>query len=205
MANGPIGPGVRSVIGRHLTYGQRFALAAPALLLLAGYWSVLGGAWGPRFPSVDTWVVSALLLALTGLLWLRPRVPLYLLGVFAILLGFVGFWLASPVGWMWVHNNVLGGPATYSPYGGTWFGWLATILFPIGWLILAASIGRLRVGLGLYLAIGLIFALTFALSGLSGGSPPIVVALWVAYMLALWPTYVLAMLGIVGLFGRSFG
>ena len=119
------------------------------------------------------------MLALANLLWLRPHVPLYLFSVLAILLGFVGFWLASPVGWMWVHNYMLAAPPAYSPYGGIWFGWLVSF-FPVGWLLLAASVGRLRSGLGLYLAIGLIFALTFVLSGLNSGSSPLVVALWVS-------------------------
>ena len=80
------------------------------------------------------------------------------------------------------------------------------VLFPIGWLLLAGSVGHWRRGIGLYIGVGFVFATLFGVTGLVSGSPPAMVAGLVLYLLVLWPNFLLGMVtGLLGLFGRTFG
>ena len=106
---------------------------------------------------IDCLVLSFTAVAGVGLLWLRPRPIAYIIGLLCLLIAFIGFWLASPNSGRWVGSSILHDPG-YGPYGGRWFGMLF-FLFPLGWVLLGASVSNWKKGLVAYLLVGLAFVL----------------------------------------------
>jgi len=140
--------------------------------------------------------------AVLGLVALRPRYVPYAFGFLCVLLALVGFWIASPDGRQSI-SNALGMPAP-DPYALRLLGF-TSLLFPVGWVLLGASVANWRIGLLSYVLYGLIFLALTLVAGLigplgygPGRTPPL---LPVALLL-LWPEYAMVMLGI---FGYTFG
>lgn len=111
-------------------------------------------------------------LAAANLLWLRPRVIPYVLGAIALTLALTGW----PTVWL-------------------------GLLFPLAWIMLAASVSHWVVGVLSYLATGVTFlVITFV-----GGAvflwpkPPVLPDIWTMLVFPLlWPAYSLAMVGATG-------
>jgi len=142
--------------------------------------------------------MGAVALAIGGLLWLRPNPILYGLGGLGILLAMIAFWIASPVGGLWVKKYVL--PPEAGLFAARWAGWLFLVMFPAGWLLLASSVVRWTTGVIAYLSLGLLFASAWgAIWGMGGQLGLLPYFLLVGL---LWPFMILAMLGV---FGTSFG
>ncbi len=180
-----------------------------AAILLAGFAAAIWSVKGRSLAAVETSVLGLVLIAVIALLWLEPRPIPYAVGVVCLLLAFVGLWLGSPDGGRWIANSILHDPS-YGPYGGRFFGYLF-LLFPVGWVLLAASVATWKIGLVTYLVAGLVFMLMNAVTGMFGPSAPGIVTNLTTGMLSpfvlgtillLWPQYTLIFLG---LFGYTFG
>lgn len=171
--------------------------------LTAGFAAAIWSSYGRELPNVEWLVLGFVVIAVTAILWLQPRPLLYALGVLSVVLAFLGFWLASPDGGGWTPSHVLHDPS-YGPYGGRQFAALFLVFFPLGWLLLAASVAHWKVGLVGYVLAGLVFVLMGAAVGwfgVPGVSPT--PELWVVLsFLLLWPQYTLLLLGA---FGHTFG
>lgn len=173
------------------------------ILFSASLWLVSGH----MIPGVGAAAIHVLVLgfataAVLGLIALRPRRAPFALGVLCVLLALVGFWIASPDGRQLI-SHALGMPA-HDTYPGPLLGF-SFLLFPVGWVLLGASVANWRIGLLSYLLYGLVFLALTLVAGLigplgygPGRTPPL---LPVALVL-LWPEYAMVMLGI---FGYTFG
>lgn len=185
---------------RRRIYGVLFAVGVLLLIGMA-FWNVQHqpNAWfGPNTflsSNIHLFILGFVILAVVGLLSLRPEPALYALGLGCLLFAFIGFWLASPSGRLWTAQILLG--PTYGLYGGRIFGWLF-LLFPAGWLLLAMSVSDWRVSGISYLAPGFIFVVT---SALVLGIPDTLTSLlfFVGYFLFAWPLLAFAMLGMFGM------
>lgn len=169
-------------------------------VLIAGMAAALWSAHGSpnRVPAVELVVAGIVAAAVGALLWLRPRPLPYALGLLCLLLALLGLWLASPLGWWVTSTQLLHWP--YERFAGWQRFGVLMLLFPVAWVLLAASVTDFRIGLLSYLVPGVTFLLMIAGSGAfhSPGPSPL---LLFAFPL-LWPVYTLMMLG---LFGFSFG
>ncbi len=191
----------------HLRMPRLLYLAFVMVGLVVLFATALAYIYGHKITGVELGTVRQATLAFSvvaviGLVWLSPRRRAYTLGILCMLVAFVGFWLASPQGGLWI-SNVVQDP-NYGPYGGGVFA-ILFLLFPLGWVLLSASVADWKIGIVSYFLTGLIFLLMSGAAGLfgpvgygSGQMPP-----WVpVILLLLWPEYTLMMLGT---FGYTFG
>jgi hypothetical protein len=193
------------VISRHPRHWLSLGfLAATLRTTFAGaYWRLDGRLLPVVEPVKEPLVLGLVAVAVAGLLWLRPHLQLYVLGLLCVMLAFVGFWLASPDGGYWIGSNILDDPS-YGPYGGRTFGYIF-LLFPVGWILLATSVSSWMTGVVSYLLPGVTLVLVAAAAGLFGppGYGPDQPPLWIPVSIVLaWPAQVLQVLG---KFGRTFG
>ncbi|MBI2773941.1 MAG: hypothetical protein HYX56_05570 [Chloroflexi bacterium] len=142
--------------------------------------------------------VLVFLAAVVGLLVrFRPRPPLYAAGLVVLLTALAGAWAGSPDAGPILSRYLA---SAHDQYGNRLLALLMT-LFPLGWLLLAASVWSWRRGLVTYLITGLVFASATAITGFLGSpaapQSPQFVVLFLSYAL-LWPQTVLVMLGIFG-------
>ena len=143
-------------------------LALLTIGLLTGFGRAALSNQGYVITAAEPLVLGFVVLAVVLLLWLRPRPIPYFPGLLCLLLAFVGFWLASPRGGLWIANYILHDPS-YGPYDGINFGSL-TFLLPVGWICLARSVINWRIGIITYFLAGLLFVLINIAAGLFG--PP---------------------------------
>lgn len=161
-----------------------FLLANLLVLFTIAVRSVTSSGHQPKLNHAP--VLGFVLLAVAVLVWLQPRAVPYALGVSCLSLAFIAFWLASPIGLQWT------GQFTYSlPYGGRVFGYLFISLFPLGWVLISASIGRWWSGIVSYFITGFIFVLFCRGAGLLDWSDSVMPWLF-------WPHFTAAMLGMFG-------
>lgn len=177
-------------VSRQLACFTRHALYAAFLAsgLVAGFVGAVRSASDPGYqiPAVHVPVLAFVIVAAAALLLLRPLTAFYSLGLLCLLLGLVGFWLASPNGLSWA------GRSGYDlPQDGRPFGYFLLFLFPAGWFLLSASVTRWWSGIVSYFGAGLVFVLLNMMSGLTD-----------SFLLPLpwlfWPHFTLAMLGMFG-------
>lgn len=146
--------------------------------------------------NIHLLILSLVILAVAGLLPLRPKPVLYALGLGCLLFAFIGLWLASPSGGIWIAQILLVDPS-YGRYLGGMIGWLF-LLFPASWLLLAMSVSNWIVSTISYLAPGLIVVVAGAIVlGLPNTLNSILVFL--GYFLFLWPLLVFELLGMFGM------
>src|SRR5438093_1451881 len=140
-----------------------YATVLGAGLLLGLAWGVGSlysrAASGQQLPSAAFPAVTFMVAAVLGLLWLRPQLLLYALGLVSLLLAFGGPWIAT--------SEIL----RHWPASGYQFGWLP-LLFLVAWLLLAASISAWKVGLLSYPLVGLTLILMIVAGGLLAPPPP---------------------------------
>ena len=183
---------------RALSRARRLYLALIGVALVAmfaGSWWPLHGRGIPIVGNViHVPVLAFVAAAVVGLLWLRPRRTIYILGAVCVLLAFIGLWLASPLGGQWLGEELK--DPNYGRYGRDMFAYLV-LLLPVGWVVLGASVADWKLCLATYLAPGVVLVLSIVLMGGTLGPP------WVpAYFLFGWPVVFLVLLGT---FGYSFG
>lgn len=194
-------PGNRSVRSGLLYLS--FLTTGLLILFSAALWMVSGHVIpGVGAVAIHVFVFGFATAAVLGLIALRPRRAPFALGALCVLLALVGFWIASPDGRQLIFH-ALGMPAR-DAYPGS-LPDFSFLLFPVGWVLLGASVVNWRIGLLSYLLCGLVFLALTLVAGLigplgygPGRTPPLVP---VALVL-LWPEYAMVMLGI---FGYTFG
>ncbi len=154
---------MRTIGGPVRSVAVVLAIATGVLTAFAGaLWSV----HGRRIPALEVLVLGFVVVAVGLLQWLRPRPISYALGLLCLLLAFIGWWLASPIGWRWTANRI---GLTYEAYGGFNF-FVLCLLFPVGWILLTHSVANWRIGLASYAVAGLVFTLMAAAASWFG--PP---------------------------------
>ena len=178
-----------------------FSIAFLIVGFLAGFAAAIWSSNGREIPNVESLVLSFVVIAFAAILWLQPRPLVYALAVLSVILAFVGFWLASPDGGRWTASSIFH-DSSYGPYGGRWFVVLFVVFFPLGWLLLAASVTKWKIGLVAYVLAGLVFVSAIAAWF---GVPVVSLTpqIWVVLRIVLiWPYYTLI---IPGAFGHTFG
>lgn len=95
-----------------------------------------------------------------GLAWFRPNLAFYGLGTLCLLFAFLGLWLSSSAGGDWIGVNLFHDP-NFGLYGTTQFAFLA-YLFPVAWVLLAASVTNWKFGVGSYLLLALVYLVYFS-------------------------------------------
>jgi hypothetical protein len=151
-----------------------------AALFAAAVWMSRGG----QMAQIELPVLASVALAVLGLRWLEPRPQLYLSGALSLALAFLVLWIARPYGGVWGTEKVVLGLLPLF------------LLFPLGCLLLAASVTSWRAAATWYLVSGVVFMLT-ATWNISWGA----LLLFVMFTVN-WPFYVLVL---VRMFGYSFG
>ncbi len=189
----------KAISGEHRS---RLYVAFLAVELAVLFGAAISTARGRAVPLAHFYVFGGVIASAGFLLFLQPRVWQFAVGLVLLLLSLLGAWLGSPEG------SFILGTMLPTPVGDP-LAWRALaslfVLFPVSWLLLAASVRSWRAGLLAYLLVGAAFSGAVALSGLLGSpvatqSPPFWFLL--ALFALLWPQEVLAMLGV---FGYRFG
>lgn len=171
-------------------------LAVFTATLLAGMRVALLSPMDPshRLQAPQIVVFGFAIVVAAGLIWLDAKVAPYTLGLMFLMMAFLGFWIASPDGALWMGHMARNSDLALS--GTRVFAYVFLFSFPIGWILLAGSVyGWLRAGLS-YLGAGGMFILLHML--LISKLP---MALLPVYWL-FWPHFTLVMLGT---FGFDFG
>lgn len=161
------------------------ALAAGLLALFAaGAWTSFVGA--P--PGIHILALASIVLAVGGLLWLRPRLRLYMAGGVCLAVALLVLWAVRPDVSMGADKAIVA--------------ILLFVLFPLAWMLLATSVTSWQIGAISYLLAGLTLVLDLvAASAVSLGISGLSFS-WLMVLVALnWPFYSLV---ILGLFGHSF-
>lgn len=163
-------------------------------LLVAAWWRLLGQEIPVRGGVINVLVLAFVAAAIVGLHWLHPRRTLYALGGVCVLLAWLGVWLGSPAGGLWIRS--LFNQPNYGADGGRMFTFLF-LLLPIGWVLLSTSVANWKVGVATYLAPGVVLVL--AVIGISAGFGPRQMPLFLLpYFLFGWPMAILQALGVLG-------
>ena len=153
--------------------------------LAAGFGLAGASASGRPLPNPHAWVLAFVVAAAALLLWLRPRPDVYGLGLLCVFVAFLGVWLGSP------------DALRHGPFGARGLGWLF-MLFPIGWVLLAESVGSWKVGVASYLLAAVLFAVMGLVTGLFGPPGNMLRPWMIAIIALLWPHYTLAFLRVFG-------
>ncbi len=137
-------------------------------------------------------VLAYLVIAATGLLWLRPHGAWYSAGLACTVAALASFWIASPIGGSWIAR-VTQDPA----FNGGIFNVVAMPLFALAWLLLGRSVTSWRWAAVTYLAEGIVFVL---LGVVATASPAQTAANWLLLGagIFIWPYYTLLLLGVFG-------
>ncbi len=153
-------------------------------LFAAGAWTSFVGA--P--PGIHGLVLASIVLAVGGLLWLHPRLRLYVSGGLCLAVALLILWAVRPDVAMGADQAIV----AILLFG----------LFPLAWMLLATSVTSWQIGAVAYLLAGLTLVLELvAASGVSLGMSGLGFS-WLMVLVALnWPFYSLV---ILGLFGHSF-
>lgn len=182
-----------TALPRRIMAAQRTVyLVALSAGLATGMWLGIRADAEPayRFVAPHVPVLSFIILAAMGLLALGASTIPYATGLCCMLIALLGFWAASPKGSAWasyaLHN--LG----YTLVSTQAFGYILLLLFPMGWILLADSIGSWKRGILTYFGAGLTFV---GLHVLLLGSDRM--AQFPLYWL-FWPHFTLTGLGMFG-------
>ncbi len=178
---------------RHRIYAG--LLAVSLLIVIASpLWALVQQKSVEFGPNTHLLVLGLVILAVVGLLPLRPKPVHYALGLVCLLFAFIGLWLASPDGGFWLAQILL--DSSFGRYGELKFGWLL-ILLPAGWLLLGRSVSNWMVSALSYLAPGVIIIAALAIiSGIPTALNSLLVLL---YFFFLWPVLVFLLLGMFGM------
>ncbi|CCF84025.1 hypothetical protein [Nitrolancea hollandica] len=178
---------------RHRIYTGLLAVSLLVVIALP-FWTLAQRKIVEISPNIHLPILGLAILAVVGLLPLRPKPVLYALGLVCLLFAFIGLWFASPTGKLWTAQILL--DPGYGRYNVLKPGWLL-ILLPAGWLLLARSVSSWMVGVLSYLAPGAIVIAALAIiSGIPTALNSVLVLL---YFFFLWPVLVFQLLGMFGM------
>lgn len=178
---------------RHRIYAGLLAVSLLVVIALP-FWALAQRKIVDFGPNIHLPILGLVILAVVGLLLLRPKPVLYALGLVCLLFAFIGLWFASPAGELWTAQILL--DSGYGRYSVLKPGWLFFLL-PVGWLLLARSVSSWMVGTLSYLAPGVIVIAALAIiSGIPTALNSILVLL---YFFFLWPVLVFTLLGMFGM------
>ncbi len=179
---------------RRRIYGGLLAVSVLVIIIMP-FWNLEQQRIPGSGSNIHLLILGLVILAVAGLLSLRPKPVLYAVGLGCLLFAFIGLWLASPNGEIWTAQILL--DLDYGRSGGQKFGWLF-YLFPVGWLLLAMSVSDWRVSSISYLAPGFI---SVSVSAMIFGLPDTLnsVLIYLGFFLLLWPLYIFSILGMFGI------